>query len=76
MACGRPQPGVERKRTAKALARFVVARPHKIDQRAEVIIGHFRKYSAHGIGGRGKGDAGWRLPIARCAVSFERDSLT
>jgi len=49
MACGGPQPEVERKRAAKVPARFVLAHPHRIGQRTEVIIGHFRQYSAHGI---------------------------
>jgi type I restriction enzyme R subunit len=47
-------PEVERKRAAKALARFMSLHPHNIAQKTEVIIEHFRKYTAHRIGGRAK----------------------
>jgi type I restriction enzyme R subunit len=47
-------PEVERKRAAKALARFLSLHPHNIAQKTEVIIEHFRKFTAHKIGGRAK----------------------
>src|ERR1017187_7460091 len=47
-------PEVERKRAAKALARFMSLHPHNTAQKTEVIIEHFRKYTAHRIGGRAK----------------------
>ncbi|MBV8841525.1 MAG: type I restriction endonuclease subunit R [Bryobacterales bacterium] len=47
-------PEVERRRAAKALARFASLHPHNIAQKTEVMIEHFRKNTAHKIGGRAK----------------------
>jgi type I restriction enzyme R subunit len=47
-------PEVERKKAAKALARFMKLHPHNITQKTEVIIEHFRQNVRHRIGGRAK----------------------
>jgi len=47
-------PEVEKKKAAKALARFMKLHPHNIAQKTEVIIEHFRQNVRHRIGGRAK----------------------
>ena len=47
-------PEVEKKKAAKALARFMRLHPHNIAQKTEVIIEHFRQHVRHRIGGRAK----------------------
>lgn len=47
-------PNVERKKAARALARFLTLHPHNIGQKTEVIIEHFRHHVRHKIGGRAK----------------------
>lgn len=47
-------PNVPRRKTARALARFVSFHPHNLRQKVEVIVEHYRKYSKHKIGGRAK----------------------
>ncbi len=47
-------PEVEKKKAAKALARFMRLHPHNIIQKTEVIIEHFRGSVRHRIGGRAK----------------------
>lgn len=47
-------PNVDRKKTAKALARFLTLHPHNISQKTEVMVEHFRTYVRHKIGGRAK----------------------
>lgn len=47
-------PEVEKKKAAKALARFMKLHPHNIAQKTEVIIEHFRQSVRHRIGGRAK----------------------
>ena len=67
-------PEVERKRAAKALARFMSLHPHNIAQKTEVIIEHFRKYTAHKIGGRAKAMlvTGSRLHAVRYKIAFDK----
>jgi type I restriction enzyme R subunit len=67
-------PEVERKRAAKALARFMSFHPHNIAQKTEVIIEHFRKYTAHKIGGRAKAMlvTGSRLHAVRYKHAFDK----
>jgi type I restriction enzyme R subunit len=67
-------PEVERKRAAKALARFMSLHPHNIAQKTEVIIEHFRKYTAHKIGGRAKAMlvTRSRLHAVRYKVAFDK----
>jgi len=47
-------PHVERKKTARALARFLTLHPYNIQQKTEVIVEHFRTHVRHKIGGRAK----------------------
>ncbi|WP_347275278.1 RNA-binding domain-containing protein [Candidatus Kuenenia sp.] len=47
-------PNVERKKAARALARFLTMHPHNISQKTEVMVEHFRTYVRHKIGGRAK----------------------
>ena len=67
-------PEVEKKGAAKALARFMSLHPHNIAQKTEVIIEHFRKYTAHKIGGRAKAMlvTGSRLHAVRYKRAFDK----
>lgn len=47
-------PQVERKKAAKALARFLRLHPHNIAQKTEVIVEHFNSVTRHKIGGHAK----------------------
>jgi type I restriction enzyme R subunit len=47
-------PQVEKKKAAKALARFVSLHPHNIAQKTEVMVEHFQHFTRHKIGGRAK----------------------
>ena len=47
-------PEVPRRKTARALARFVDLHDHNITQKVEIIIEHFRNHTIHKIGGRAK----------------------
>lgn len=47
-------PLVDKKKAARALARFMSLHPHNIAQKAEVIIEHFNRFTRHKIGGRAK----------------------
>ena len=47
-------PKVPRRKTAKALARFLNLHPHNLRQKVEVIVEHFRHYTKNKIGGRAK----------------------
>jgi len=45
---------VDKKKAARALARFMSLHPHNIAQKTEVIVEHFRTFVCHRIGGRAK----------------------
>ncbi|MFA5618318.1 MAG: DEAD/DEAH box helicase family protein, partial [Syntrophorhabdaceae bacterium] len=47
-------PEVDKRKAARALARFVSLHPHNIAQKTEVMIEHFRHFTMHKIGGRAK----------------------
>ncbi|HAM19107.1 MAG TPA: type I restriction endonuclease subunit R, partial [Alteromonas macleodii] len=47
-------PHVERKKAARALARFLTLHPHNLAQKTEVMVEHFRTHVQHKIGGRAK----------------------
>ena len=47
-------PNVPKRKTARALARFVSFHPHNLRQKVEVIVEHYRKHSKYKIGGRAK----------------------
>ncbi|WP_448611834.1 type I restriction endonuclease subunit R [Geodermatophilus sp. URMC 60] len=67
-------PEVEKGRAAVALARFVDLHPSNLDQRAEIIIEHFRKVTADKIGGQGKAMVVTksRLHAVRYAAAIDR----
>ncbi len=47
-------PKVPRRKTAKALTRFLSLHPHNLRQKVEIILEHFRNYTKSKIGGRAK----------------------
>ena len=47
-------PEYETRKARRSIARFVSLHPHNLAQKAEVIVEHFRTYTRHKIGGRGK----------------------
>src|SRR5438128_7441158 len=67
-------PNVERKKAAKALARFMKLHPHNIAQKTEVMVEHFNAITRHRIGGRAKAMVvtGSRLEAVRYKQSFDR----
>lgn len=66
-------PNVERKKAAKALARFMRLHPHNIAQKTEVMVEHFNQFTRHKIGGRAKAMVvtGSRLEAVRYKQSFD-----
>ena len=67
-------PNVERKKAARALARFVQLHPHNIAQKTEVMVEHFQTFTRHKIRGRAKAMVvtGSRLEAVRYKQSFDR----
>ncbi len=67
-------PSVERKKAARALARFMNLHPHNIAQKTEVMVEHFNTMTRHKIGGRAKAMVvtGSRLEAVRYKQSFDR----
>lgn len=67
-------PNVERKKAARALARFMKLHPHNIAQKTEVMVEHFEAVTRHKIGGRAKAMVvtGSRLEAVRYKQSFDR----
>ena len=67
-------PNVERKKAAKALARFMRLHPHNIGQRTEVMVEHFQHFTRHKIGGHAKAMVvtGSRLEAVRYKKEFDR----
>lgn len=67
-------PQVERKKAAKALARFLKLHPHNIAQKTEVMIEHFNAATRHKIGGHAKAMVvtGSRLEAVRYKQSFDQ----
>ena len=67
-------PNVERKKAAKALARFMRLHPHNIAQKTEVMVEHFNTMTRHKIGGRAKAMVvtGSRLEAVRYKERFDR----
>jgi len=66
-------PNVERKKAAKALARFLNLHPHNISQKTEVMVEHFNTVTKYKIGGRAKAMVvtGSRLEAVRYKQSFD-----
>jgi len=67
-------PEVERKKAAKALARFMKLHPVNIAQKTEVMVEHFHAVTRHKIGGKAKAMVvtGSRLEAVRYKESFDR----
>lgn len=67
-------PSVERKKAAKALARFMRLHPHNIGQKTEVMVEHFQHFTRHKIGGHAKAMVvtGSRLEAVRYKQEFDR----
>jgi type I restriction enzyme R subunit len=67
-------PNVERKKAARALARFTKLHPHNISQKTEVMVEHFNAVTRHRIGGRAKAMVvtGSRLEAVRYKQAFDR----
>jgi type I restriction enzyme, R subunit len=66
-------PNVERKKAARALARFLKLHPHNIAQKTEVMVEHFQNFTRHKIGGRAKAMVvtGSRIEAVRYKQSFD-----
>ncbi len=47
-------PDVDKRKAARALARFMSLHPHNIAQKTEVMVEHFRHFTMHKIGGKAK----------------------
>lgn len=67
-------PNVERKKAARALARFMRLHPYNIGQKTEVMVEHFQQHTRHKIGGRAKAMVvtGSRLEAVRYKQEFDR----
>ncbi len=67
-------PEVDKGKAAVALARFVDLHPSNLDQRAEIIVEHFRTVTAGKIGGQAKAMVvtGSRLHAVRYLAAVER----
>ena len=66
-------PNVERKKAARALARFMRLHPHNIGQKTEVMVEHFQQHTRHKIGGHAKAMlvTGSRLEAVRYKQAFD-----
>ena len=67
-------PNVQRKKAARALARFMRLHPHNIAQKTEVMVEHFNTFTRHRIGGKAKAMVvtGSRLEAVRYKQGFDR----
>lgn len=67
-------PNVERKKAARALARYMRLHPHNVAQKTEIIVEHFQAVTRHKIGGRAKAMVvtASRLEAVRFKESFDR----
>jgi type I restriction enzyme, R subunit len=67
-------PEVPRRKTARALARFVEFHDYEIAQKVEVIVEHFRTHTRHKIGGRAKAMVvtGSREHAVRYKLGFDK----
>ncbi|MDY0223225.1 MAG: DEAD/DEAH box helicase family protein [Desulfobacterium sp.] len=67
-------PNVERKKAARALARFLTLHPHNLAQNTQVMVEHFCTHVKHKIRGRAKAmvvtDS--RLHVVRYKLSFDK----
>jgi len=67
-------PEVDKKKAARALARFISLHPHNIAQKTEVMVEHFQHFTRHKIGGRAKAMVvtSSRLHAVRYKQSFDK----
>ncbi len=67
-------PHVEKRKAAKALARFMTLHPHNIEQKTEVMVEHFCNSTRHRIGGKAKAMVvtASRLAAVRYKQAFDR----
>lgn len=67
-------PHVEKRKAAKALARFMTLHPHNIEQKTEIMVEHFYHFTRHKIGGKAKAMVvtGSRLAAVRYKQAFDR----
>ena len=66
-------PKLDKRKAARALARFMSLHPHNIAQKTEVVVEHFRRFTIHKIGGRAKAMVvtSSRLHAVRYKQSFD-----
>ncbi|MBN1459783.1 MAG: type I restriction endonuclease subunit R [Armatimonadetes bacterium] len=66
-------PKLDKRKAARALARFMSLHPHNIAQKTEVMVEHFRRFTMHKIGGRAKAMVvtSSRLHAVRYKQSFD-----
>lgn len=67
-------PQVDKRKAARALARFMSLHPHNIAQKTEVMVEHFRLFTMHKIGGKAKAMVvtSSRLHAVRYKQSFDK----
>ena len=67
-------PVVDKRKAARALARFMSLHPVNISQKTEVMVEHFRHFSIHKIGGRAKAMVvtSCRLHAVRYKLAFDK----
>ena len=67
-------PQVDKRKAARALARFMSLHPHNIAQKTEVMVEHFRHFTMHKIGGKAKAMVvtSSRLHAVRCKQAFDK----
>ncbi len=67
-------PNVDEKKAKRAIARFVSLHPHNLAQKTEVMVEHFRHFTAKKIGGRAKAMVVTRsrLHAVRYKQAFDR----
>ena len=67
-------PRLPKKKTARALAKFMSLHPHNIEQKTEVMVEHFRRSVIHRLGGKAKAMVvtSSRLHAVRYKLAFER----
>ena len=66
-------PEVDKKKAARALARYVSFHPHNIAQKTEVMVEHFQHFTRHKMGGRAKAMVvtSSRLHAVRYKLAFD-----
>ena len=67
-------PQVDKRKAARALARFMSLHPHNIAQKSEVMVEHFRHFTMHKIGGKAKAMvvSSSRLHAVRYKQAFDK----